>query len=71
MIEKQNINGRQASVAYFSGNFIPADKDRAEFAKIVFEDNLESMILRLKDPDNRSQRLTPRIKMRMTRPARK
>jgi hypothetical protein len=44
MIEKQNINGRQASVAYFSGNFIPADKDRAEFAKIVFEDNLESMI---------------------------
>lgn len=49
MIERQTINSRKASVAYFDDNFIPRDKDVATFAKVIFEDTLESIILRLKD----------------------
>ena len=52
MIETQTINGCQASVAYFDDTFTPRSKDEATLVKVIFEDNLESVTLRLRDPDH-------------------
>jgi hypothetical protein len=38
MIEKTEIEGRPASVAYLKTDFTPADKDDAELIKIIFDD---------------------------------
>ena len=37
MIERQNINGREAIVSYFNDGFEPGDRD-SKYAKIVFDD---------------------------------
>jgi len=38
MIERQTINGRPATVAYMTADFVPADKDTAPYAKVLFDD---------------------------------
>lgn len=38
MIERQEIDGRPAAVAYLTAEFEPADKDVAQIVKVVFDD---------------------------------
>lgn len=38
MIERQTIDGREASVAYLSADFQPASRDDWYLAKVIFDD---------------------------------
>jgi hypothetical protein len=38
MIERQTIDGREASVAYLTEDFQPADKEGWYLAKVIFDD---------------------------------
>ena len=38
MIERQTIDGRDASVAYLTNKFAPATADTAQYAKVLFDD---------------------------------
>jgi hypothetical protein len=38
MIEKQTIDGREASVAYLTQDFEPAGKEDWYLAKVIFDD---------------------------------
>lgn len=49
MIERTNISGRPATVAYITDDFKPADKSSAQLAKIVFDDG-NVVFLNLKKP---------------------
>jgi len=38
MIERQEVDGRMATVSYLTNEFQPASKDEAELIKVVFDD---------------------------------
>jgi hypothetical protein len=38
MIERQTIDGKDATVAYLSADFTPVDADKAELIKIIYDD---------------------------------
>jgi hypothetical protein len=38
MIERQTIDGREATVAYLDNKFKPATKDTATLIKVIFDD---------------------------------
>jgi hypothetical protein len=38
MIERQTVDGREATIAYMTADFEPADKDDAELIKVLFDD---------------------------------
>jgi hypothetical protein len=38
MIERQEVGGRPAVVAYLTAKFEPTDKDAAQIVKVVFDD---------------------------------
>lgn len=38
MIERQTIDGREATVAYLTADFEPAGKDDWHMAKVIFDD---------------------------------
>ena len=38
MIERQTIDGRDASVAYLTNKFAPATADTAQYVKVLFDD---------------------------------
>lgn len=38
MIERQKIDGREATVAYLTAEFGPTEKDDAELVKVIFDD---------------------------------
>lgn len=44
MIERVELDGRTANVAYLTATFSPADKDDAELVKVIFDDG-ETLIL--------------------------
>jgi hypothetical protein len=45
MIERQKLQGREATVAYLTAKFEPASKDEAELVKVTFQDNNETLWL--------------------------
>lgn len=45
MIEKQNVEGRDAVVSYLKAGFEPAGKDDATLIKVTFEDDQSSFWL--------------------------
>lgn len=47
MIERQEVNGKMAYVAYVSYDFDPAPKESADLAKVIFDDG-EMVLLDLK-----------------------
>jgi len=51
MIERTEVDGRPATVAYITGDFQPATKEDWELAKIIFDDG-EVVFLVNKHPDN-------------------
>ncbi len=38
MIERVNLDGRIATVAYLKGDFVPADKIDATYVKVIYDD---------------------------------
>lgn len=51
MIERQTINGREATIAYFDDAFQPVDKSTpGHYAKVLFDDG-EMLILRDPQPE--------------------
>ena len=38
MIERTTVSGRPATVAYVTSDMQPADKDKADFARVLFDD---------------------------------
>ena len=38
MIERQKVNGRDATVAYLASDFNPVDKTKATMVKLIFDD---------------------------------
>jgi hypothetical protein len=68
MIETTVVNGRRASVGYFTDDWKPADKDVATMAKVIFLDqdgDVGSMFLRLRPPPikMRKARQSPRASL--------
>ncbi len=55
MIERQKIDGREATVAYLTTEFAPAEKDAAELVKVIFDDGetifLSTSVDARPDPD--------------------
>lgn len=49
MIERQEVNGRPAVVAYITSDFEPADKASADMAKIIFDDG-DVVFVNMKKP---------------------
>jgi hypothetical protein len=54
MIERQTIDGREATVAYLTEDFEPAEKDDADLIKIIYDDG-ETAWLSTRDPDGEEE----------------
>lgn len=59
MIERQKIDGRDASVAYLTADLNPAEKDTAELIKVTFEDDLSSLWLTPQPSDDAEEQKEP------------
>lgn len=52
MIERQTIDGREASVAYLDDAFTPADRTTATFIKVLFDDGEMAILAATPDAEN-------------------
>lgn len=55
MIERTEVSGRPATVAYITKDFEPADKKTAQLAKVIFDDG-DVVFLNLEKPVEEGQK---------------
>ena len=60
MIEKTEVDGRKATVAYINDDCEPCDKDEATLAKVIFDDG-DTLWLSMKKAEPESGKAEDRV----------